>query len=303
VDQAFGLTQYPLNQSQRFEFTAGFTRQTVSGQRFVTTLTPQGQVVDQRRERIRASDFNARANNSAQVSAAFVGDYSVFGLTSPIAGGRYRFEVTPNFIDQRFVQATADYRRYLFLRPVTFAVRGLHLGRYGGNADSLSSISNQQNFSAVQPLYVGFPTLVRGYDIYSGNFNAATECGTGGVTGSGCPAFERLFGSRVGVVSAEFRIPLLAPSGLGIIPTNILPVDIVPFADAGVAWTGNEPPNLRFVTGDAARNTAGRIPVVSAGVSARINLLGFAVVEAFYAHPFQRPDKPWVLGFQLAPGW
>jgi hypothetical protein len=38
-------------------------------------------------------------------------------------------------------------------------------------------------------------------------------------------------------------------------------------------------------------------------VSARANLFGYAVVEVYYAHPFQRPDKSWVLGFQLAPGW
>ena len=304
VDQVFGLTQYPLNQTQRFEFTAGFTRQSVSGQRFVTVLDQAGNVRDQYRERIRASDLGARANNSAQVSAAFVGDYSIFGLTSPIAGGRYRFEVTPNFIDQRFAQVTADYRRYLFFRPVTFALRGLHLGRYGGNADSLSNINNFQNFSPVQPLYVGFPTLVRGYDVYSGSFRA-NECGTSQQVQEVCPAFQRLFGSRLAVLNAEFRIPLLAPAGLGIIPTNVIPVDIVPFADAGLAWSGRpgEQPRLRFATGDEARNTLDRIPVFSAGVSARINLLGFAVVEAFYAHPFQRPDRPWVLGFQLAPGW
>jgi Tol biopolymer transport system component len=307
VDQAFGLTQYPLNQTQRFEFTGGFTRQSVSGQRFVTVLDQNGNVRGQYRERIRGSDFGARANNSAQVSAAFVGDYSIFGLTSPIAGGRYRFEVTPNFIDQRFTQLTADYRRYLFFRPVTFAVRGLHLGRYGGNSDSLSSIASQQNFSAVQPLYVGFPTLVRGYDVYSGSFRA-NECGAAQATPTGqqsCPAFQRLFGSRVAVANAEFRIPLLGPAGLGIIPTNVIPLDIVPFADAGLAWTGGQPPSLRFVTGDEARNTTARIPVFSAGVSARMNLLGFAIVEAFYAKPFQRPDRVnrGVFGFQLAPGW
>lgn len=300
IDQAFALTQYPLNTTQRFEFTAGITRQTVTGQRFRSVIDGAGRVVQQTRERVRGI---APAVNSAQVSAAFVGDYSTFGLTSPIAGGRYRFELTPTFIDQRFTQVTADYRRYLFIRPVTFAVRGLHLGRYGGNADSLSSINNFRSFSAVQPLYVGYPTFVRGYDIRYGRFNANTECGTGGPTGTGCPAFERLFGSRVAVASAEFRIPLLAPAGLGIIPTNILPVDIVPFFDGGLAWTGSQRPDLRFLTGDAARNATTRIPVFSTGVSARINLLGFAVVEAFYAKPFQRPDRPWVLGFQLAPGW
>ena len=46
-----------------------------------------------------------------------------------------------------------------------------------------------------------------------------------------------------------------------------------------------------------------RIPVVSAGVSARVNLLGYAVIEAYAARPFQRPGKSWVYGLQLAPGW
>jgi outer membrane protein assembly factor BamA len=103
-------------------------------------------------------------------------------------------------------------------------------------------------------------------------------------------------------VSVEARIPLLAPRARAH-PTNFLPVDIVPFADAGLAWAGNQRADLRFVTGSSLRENAARIPVVSAGVSARINLLGFAVVEAYYARPFQRPDRNWVMGFQFAPGW
>jgi hypothetical protein len=46
-----------------------------------------------------------------------------------------------------------------------------------------------------------------------------------------------------------------------------------------------------------------RIPVFSAGLSARINFLGYMIFEAYLAHPFQRPGKSWVTGFQLAPGW
>jgi hypothetical protein len=38
-------------------------------------------------------------------------------------------------------------------------------------------------------------------------------------------------------------------------------------------------------------------------MTARINLLGFAVFEAYYAYPFQRPDRGAHFGFQLAPGW
>ena len=48
---------------------------------------------------------------------------------------------------------------------------------------------------------------------------------------------------------------------------------------------------------------ADRIPVFSTGVSFRFNLMGYAIMEAYVAHPFQRPAKNWVWGFQLAPGW
>jgi hypothetical protein len=43
--------------------------------------------------------------------------------------------------------------------------------------------------------------------------------------------------------------------------------------------------------------------VFSAGVSARVNILGFMVFETYYAYPFQRPDKGGHFGFQIAPGW
>jgi hypothetical protein len=57
------------------------------------------------------------------------------GFTSPIAGGRYRFEVLPVFGGLTFGTLLPDYRRYLFVRPITVAVRGLHYGRYGADAE------------------------------------------------------------------------------------------------------------------------------------------------------------------------
>jgi hypothetical protein len=43
--------------------------------------------------------------------------------------------------------------------------------------------------------------------------------------------------------------------------------------------------------------------VVASGVSARMNILGILIFEAYYAYPWQRPLKGWHWGFQLAPGW
>jgi hypothetical protein len=300
-DQVQALTQYPLNTSQRFEFAAGASRQSVSVQTFSTLFDPNtGQAFAQRRQ---GRERIGQPLNTIEGTAAFVGDYSVFGLTSPIAGARYRFEVSPRLGDIKYTQVTADYRRYLFLRPLTFAARGLHIGRYGGNADQFSNLNNASFFGA-QPIFLnlpGFNGFVRGYDYNS--IDPARECPSSFQSTGSCPVLDRLIGSRVASTSVEMRIPVLGPAGLGIIPTNFLPIDIVPFADAGIAWAGNDRAELRFVTGDDLRSNASRIPVVSAGVSARINLLGFAVIEAYYARPFQRPDRNWVMGFQFAPGW
>jgi hypothetical protein len=46
-----------------------------------------------------------------------------------------------------------------------------------------------------------------------------------------------------------------------------------------------------------------RVPVVSAGIAARVLLGGFAVLQFYYAKPFQRPEDDWVTGFVIAPGW
>jgi hypothetical protein len=65
-----------------------------------------------------------------------------------------------------------------------------------------------------------------------------------------------------------------------------------------VAWASDDTPTFDFV-----RRSDARVPVFSTGVTARANILGYLVLEAYYAYPFQRPDKGWHWGFQVAPGW
>jgi outer membrane protein assembly factor BamA len=113
-----------------------------------------------------------------------------------------------------------------------------------------------------------------------------------------CPEFDRLVGSRLVAAGIELRIPLLGNDRLGVLRTPLFPIDIAGFVDGAVAWSKGESPTLEFAT-----DSFERVPVFSAGVSARANLFGYAVFEVFYAHPFQRPTKDWILGFQLAPGW
>jgi hypothetical protein len=92
----------------------------------------------------------------------------------------------------------------------------------------------------------------------------------------------------------------------GLINFPYLPLTLAPFFDAGEAWTGTDTPKFRLATQDLNLGTSTTVQrgiVASAGISARFNVLGYAILEIYGAHPFQRPNKSWVYGVQLAPGW
>jgi WD40 repeat protein len=277
-DEVGGTVQYPFSQTRRFELGASGTH--VSYDVEVEKYYFQGfQQVHQER----LSGQAPPSVTYGQAYAALVGDYSIFGLTSPVAGGRWRFEGSPVFGELNFQSLLADWRRYFYLRPVTLAFRALHYGRYGKDAES----------GRINPLFVGYEQLVRGYAVES--FEGG-ECSRG-ATQDECPEFDRLVGSRIGVASLELRLPLLGPEGFGVIPFNFIPLEIAPFVDVGAAWTKGD--NVRFVLD---RHATDRVPVVSYGVSARVNLLGYAVFETYYAFPMHR-QKGWHWGFNFAPGW
>ena len=98
----------------------------------------------------------------------------------------------------------------------------------------------------------------------------------------------------------ELRVPLFGVEQFGLFNFPYLPTELLLFADGGFAWDHNSDFNDIEVFGTTGR---GRGPVYSAGVSARSSLLGFLILEMYYAKPFQRPEKGWHWGFQIAPGW
>jgi outer membrane protein assembly factor BamA len=212
--------------------------------------------------------------------AAFVFDNSFFGATSPILGERARLEVSPSLGTISWVSVLADVRRYSMpVRPFTLALRGLYYGRHGSGADD----------SRLTPLYLGYPSLIRGYDY--GSFSAA-ECRASST--DACPVFDRLLGSRLILGNAELRFPLLGLLGLGGGYYGALPIETGVFADAGMAYCDGT--NPVFCTGD---NRA----VYSTGAAMRLNILGYAVLEVDYVKPFQRPDKGWYWEISLTPGF
>jgi dipeptidyl aminopeptidase/acylaminoacyl peptidase len=284
LNQVGGQVSYPFSRVRRVEANATFTHYGFDAEEQRYLCAPTGQSCE-RLDDVPLDELEADPLNVFRTSGAFVGDWSNFGFTGPIMGGRYRFEAQPTFGDLTFTTALADYRRYLFRNPFTLAFRGLHYGRYGQDAE---------NPRFQSPLYLGYGGLVRGYSI--GSFDVS-EC-SNTEQGNGCPEFDRLVGSRIGLANVELRVPLFGTPDFGLISLPLLPTTVGAFFDAGVAWTADESPELAF----ASTSTA-RIPVASAGVFARFNVLGYVVVSTWLAHPFQRPQKDLQFGFELAPGW
>lgn len=272
-----GLTTYPFNSASRIELQAGVSQ--INFDRIVQTQAyslDTGQLV--------FDDTNTQSVGDPLTlgtgSAALVYDTSTFGATSPVAGQRYRFEVAPTFGSIGYTSVLADYRRYVM--PVSFytiAVRGLHYGRYGSGGED----------ERLSPLYLGYPSLVRGYDIYSFD---ASECVANGV--SSCPALDRLVGSRLLIGNVEFRFPLLRPFGRSERMYGPVPAELALFADGGVAWNQGQRPS--FLGGD-------RRGVTSVGAALRVNVFNFAIAEFDIAKPLQRRSQGWLFQFNFTPGF
>jgi Tol biopolymer transport system component len=276
ADRGFsGIVAYPFNSAQRFEVSGGARRISLSQDVTERVFDLSGQPLSEDESELAPGS----ALNLLQTSAALVYDTSISGITSPIRGSRYRFELSQTGGTINYSGVLADVRTYWMpVRPYTFALRGLYYGRYGSGADDFR----------LPTLYLGYPGLVRGYE--PGSFESG-ECGVQ-LNGS-CPAFDRLSGSRVAVANAELRFPLWGGFG-GNDFYGPIPIELAVFSDAGIAWGRS---SSTFMT------SSDKEPVVSVGAAARINLFGFAVAEIDYVRPLDRPGRGWLWQFSLRPGF
>ncbi|MEM1096752.1 MAG: peptidase S9 [Bacteroidota bacterium] len=292
IDQLSGTASYPFTTTRRFEMSTGLVRYGFDYE--VESFIQTGLGFQRQRESLPAPD----PVFFFQSSAALVGDYSSFGFTSPIRGGRYRLQVSPSVGTENFTRVTADYRRYLFANPLTLALRGLHVGNYGAdinNPDNQNSLFTREFIG-----YANTQGFVRGYNLNSFGQDECTPA-SGTPRYSGCAEFERLFGTHYAMASAELRVPFLGTEDLGLVNFPYLPTELSLFTDAGLAWDEGMNPFdlLTFERGASSE----RIPVVSSGISARMNVLGYIILEVYYAYPYQRPERGAHFGFQLVPGW
>jgi hypothetical protein len=260
-----GATIFPFSSATRLEVTGGAQQLVFNRDIRTSTFSGDGRVMlDTNTERQRGGD----PMYLGQISAALVRDTSSYGATAPLIGSRSRFEVGISRGTLRYQTALADWRRYFMpVRPFTIAVRAVHVGRYGANAED----------GRMVPLYVGYPEFVHGYGI--GSFSAS-ECRAGQQLAN-CPIFDRLIGSRMATANIELRVPL---KGLrtGNIEYGRVPIDLAAFVDAGLAWSSTALPT--WLGGD-------RAVVRSAGGAVRINVMGLLVVEVAVSRPFDRADR------------
>jgi WD40-like Beta Propeller Repeat len=272
-----GFGDYPLSRVQRIEVQAGAQSISFSNELQTRVFDPvSGGLIYDSTTNLGAPP----ALTMGVASAALVYDNSYFGATSPLLGSRYRVEVSPTIGDLRMVNLLVDYRRYVMpTRKLTLAARVLHYGRYGASS----------NDSRLNPLFIGYSDLVRGYNVSSFN---TSEC-VGSTTGT-CPVFDRLVGSRILVGNLEARVPLLGLLGLGHGYYGAFPIEAAAFVDGGVAWNSSDQKSLFDVR---------RQGVASAGGALRMNLFGFAVAELDYVKPFDRPNKGWYWQLGLTPGF
>lgn len=277
-DQIAGFAYYPISTTRRIEV-GGSLAWYYFRLDAINNFYVQGMLVRQDRERLDAPDgFNLQ-----RVNLAYVGDNSYFGMASPMAGYRYRFGAERMFGEVNMYNLTADYRHYIQARPFTLAIRGIHYGRYGPEADS----------RLFYPHYLGYPGYVRGYD-YSTlgqieeTFDDAFE-------------FQQLQGSRVLLGGFEVRVPFSGPERLALIPSRFFFTELAWFIDAGVAW--NEESSLTLDPSEASESDK-RFPLFSTGPSLRINLFGALILEPYLAFPFHTKGiQEGVWGLNFLPGW
>jgi len=292
IDQIEGLAAYPFSTTRRIEASGGFTRYGFDYELDTFRFDPLTGFVT--RDRTQLNESEPDAQYFATAGIALVSDYSFFGFTSPVRGGRSRLEVAPFYGTSSFIRVQADWRKYIQLKSLTLAVRGLHVGNYGAEESENSLFTRE---------YLGYANsigFIRGYSFSS--FDDLAECTP--TTKGICAEQDRLLGTRMATASVELRVPLFGTESFGLINFPYLPTEVSFFVDGGVAWTAEEAPEIQPVAQwFKSTRSAERIPVFSTGVTTRVNLFGYTVLEIFYAKPFQRPIKGNHFGFQIVPGW
>ncbi len=302
------FTHYPFSTTLRVEGGVGGSFRSFRWDEYKDYYLYDGRgynLVLQEREKIPTGDeivlnqYYTLVNGiGANVNAAIVGDNSFFGVTSPLAGHRYRLGVDKYMGTDDYWSVLADARKYFRMKPFTLAVRGTGYLRF------------EKETNSVYPFFVGNMGFVRGYgSIFSTDIIQDVQLD-----------FGQMLGSKMALTSVELRLPFTGPRGLALIGSNYLFTDLALFYDAGVAFdefshfSDGELLNavIRDEDGNPILDANGQFQysnqllkpaiVQSAGLSLRVNLFGAMILEPHVAFPLRKGGRA-TFGLNFLPGW
>lgn len=313
VDQLSVFASYPFSRIHRVEAGTGASYYSYRLDRYYTIYDPSGFLRDSGKERVPNSEaannpfyggsgIDFKAFTAFTLNSALVGDNTLMGINAPLDGFRYRIGYDRIIGDIDFSTTTIDLRKYQRINPISLAVRAYNVSRTGRDANRF------------YPLYLGYPYLIRGYEpnsMYKGS-QSATDFNINNLTGS-----------SIAVANFEVRLPFTGPEKLSAIKSKFLFSDLNLFFDMGVAYDQDSKISFKSEPTVLSRNVPSdptdpnsplvaqayvdpdeSIVAMSAGVSLRVNVFGYFVIEPYAAIPFQRKDiKGPVFGLTFAPGW
>jgi Tol biopolymer transport system component len=278
-DMASIFGMLPLSSKLRFEGGVSFAHYGFRVDSINTYYSLGGARLGENKQQIDAPN----SYSLGKTYLAFVGDNSYNGITSPLSGYRYRFQVDKMFSELHNWNILLDYRKYFFKKPFSFAFRTIHYGRYFGSTDML------------YPLFIGNNYYIRGYTYNT--FNKIDLSKENRLN------INSLAGDKILLANTEIRFPFTGPERLSLIKSDYFYSDLVLFFDGGIAWKNDFPwedeSNIKL---SWTPIEGARIPVFSTGLSLRINLFGYAILEPYIAMPLQIKEVPYVFGFSISGG-
>ncbi|MDP1814480.1 MAG: tolB protein precursor [Leadbetterella sp.] len=297
VDQISGFVIKPFSKSSRLEFGVSsnwFTYNiTETNQRGQIGLGTDGNIYDftsfsrERDKKLNAKELGFNNFNLAQFYTAFVGDNTTFGTVAPLNGYRFRVELAKYLGTASYNSVLMDFRKYKYFKPLTLAGRFIYEGRLNPK--------NIELLNQINPLYIGFPWYMHGF------WGNALSKQQGYITQ------QNLQGEQMAVANFELRIPFTGPKKLALIPFDYIPSDLNLFFDGGLVWSKQKKIGQSYPFESFGNNTITfkTSPIFTTGLSLRVNVLGYLVVEPYLAVPIYNGQKqPVITGFNfMVPGW
>jgi Tol biopolymer transport system component len=280
---------YPFSQVSRVSLSAGYRIQDFQRTLYTRIYSmASGGLIAYEKEKVPMPP----ALSFGYLTAGYYYDSGIFGATSPILGQNLGLSVSPAVGSITFTTVSADFRKYFMpVRPFTLAIRAMHMGRYGKDAED----------NRFYPLYIAYWDMVRGYESFS---NAELSEYQSNPDSAFDP--NRLYGSKMFMGNVELRFPLLGVLGIGKGYFGAWPLEFFGFFDWGIAyaqnpgyWWGGETPDDVKPTFFGGK----RKPISSAGIGVRTNLFGYLVLGLNYVYPFDRPVRGWHLQLSISPGF